>query len=157
MVSACVIAKSSDCGVRTTHPNTFRPNGLSVWSWYFAATSPGRRLFVLGICQDDLYNLKEHVFKWMANFIIMSGYRRVSFQPCVSHMFCHSILEFPFGFTYVLLCTFGACDEIYQVVCGAVTTQFTSVCVTCVRAFEVFRFVHFRTVAAVFFVCFLKN
>ena len=88
----------------------------------------------------------------MANFIIVSGYRRVSFQLCVSHVFCHSILEFLFGFTYVLLCTFGACDEIYQVACGAVTTQFTSVCVTCVRAFEVFRFVHFRTVAAVGFV-----
>ena len=91
----------------------------------------------------------------MANFIIMSGYRRVSFQPCVSHVFCHSILEFPFGFTYVLLCTFGACDEIYQVVCGAVTTQITSVCVICVGAFEVFRFVHFRTVAAVGFVFFV--
>ena len=67
-------------------------------------------------------------------------------QACLFSAVCLScVLPFYTG-------TFGACDEIYQVACGAVTTQFTSVCVTCVRAFEVFRFVHFWTVATFGFV-----
>ena len=58
----------------------------------------------------------------MVGYVEMYGYWCFSFDTCIAYMFSHSEFELPSSFSYILFSTFGACDEIDQISCGAVTT-----------------------------------
>ena len=59
----------------------------------------------------------------MVGFVEMYGYWCFSFDTCIAYMIGHSEFELPFSFSYILFSTFGACDEVDQISCGAVTNS----------------------------------
>ena len=78
-----------------------------------------------------MYDLEKHVFCCVAGEIKVDWDWGVSFYPGV---FSHSVPEFPFCFSYVLLFAWCACDKIDQIARGAVALEFAGVGVTSVRA-----------------------
>ena len=88
----------------------------------FALTAPGCGPVIFRVCWEYLYDLKYHILKSIVGFVEMYGYWCFYFDTCILYMFGHSEFELPFSFFYTLFSTIGACDEIDQISCGAVTT-----------------------------------
>ena len=104
----------------------------------FALTTPNCGPVIFRVCWEYMYDLEYHVLKRMVRFVEMYGYWCFSFDTCITYMFGHSESELPFSFSYILFSTLGACDEIDQVSCGAVSTKFRGIPVTGVCAREIF-------------------